>query len=86
VPYLEDWNIRAQLESFTREPQSPAELNYVFCRIIDRYLQKQGHNYARMNDIMGAFESAKLEFYARVVRKYEQQKLEDNGDVFNSAT
>ena len=38
--------------------------------------------YQTMNDIIGALEGAKLEFYRRVVVPYENDKIEQNGDVY----
>lgn len=37
----------------------------------------------RMNSARGAIECAKLEFYARVVRPYEETKIVENGDVYD---
>lgn len=36
----------------------------------------------RIVEARAAFECAKLEFYVRIVRPYEDQKLHDNGDVY----
>ena len=61
-------------------PESAGELNYVFTRIIHDYVGNRW-NYAGMNDVLGALEGAKLEFYRRVVAPYEDQKIQQNGDV-----
>jgi len=34
-----------------------------------------------MNDAIGALEGAKLELYRRVISKYEDKKIMENGDV-----
>jgi hypothetical protein len=39
-------------------------------------------NYASMNDIIGALEACKLEFYRRLVSHYEDIKIRSNGDVY----
>ena len=39
-------------------------------------------NYARFNELIGALESAKLEFYRRIVSSYEDAKIEENGDMY----
>lgn len=41
-------------------------------------------NYQMINDVMGALESAKLEFYRRIAVPYEETKRKDNGDVYPS--
>jgi len=38
--------------------------------------------YKRYNKAMGVLECIKQEFYRRVISKYEDQKIEENGDVY----
>lgn len=63
------------------QPRDPGELNYVFTCIIQSYWSKYGR-YQTINDIVGALEGAKLEFYRRVAAPYENTKIEENGDVY----
>lgn len=66
------------------------ELNYVVTKLIITYLDELktlyphlDHNtYQHYNDVIGALEGAKLEFYRRVVAPYEDKKIEQNGDVY----
>lgn len=58
------------------------ELNYILTRILLRYIEHRGMSYQTLNDILGALEGAKLEFYRRVVEPYESTKLTQNGDVY----
>ena len=58
------------------------ELNYDFTTLIVYYLKQHGLSYQSVNDILGAFEGAKLEFYRRVVVPYEDKKIIENGDVY----
>lgn len=60
----------------------PGELNYLITTEIKKYLDTHGLSYATINDIVGALESAKLEFYARIVEPYERTKISENGDVY----
>ena len=62
--------------------QNAGELNYAFTIWITDYVKQKGLSYQTINDIMGALEGAKLEFYARVARPYEQEKCQINGDVY----
>jgi hypothetical protein len=57
-------------------------LNYLITSELDNYLMIHGHSYRTMNDILGALEGAKLEFYRRVVVPYEEEKRIENGDVY----
>jgi hypothetical protein len=60
---------------------NPGELNYLFTMIINHYLIGNGMNYQRINDVIGALEGAKLEFYRKDVIAYEDEKIKENGDV-----
>lgn len=63
--------------------ETSGELNYAFTTVINKYLAKHGKSYARFNDVIGALEGAKLEFYRRIVVPYEDQKIKENGDVYD---
>ena len=39
-------------------------------------------SYSLINEVTGALENAKLEFYRRVVVPYEDMKIKINGDVY----
>ena len=63
-------------------PSVPGSLNYQITCLIRTYIQVNGLNYQRINDVLGALEGAKLEFYRRVAVPYERGKMEANGDVY----
>jgi hypothetical protein len=56
------------------------DLNYIFTKLIDSQLKSL--NYAKINEMIGALECAKLELYRRVAAPYEDIKMEENGDVY----
>jgi len=60
----------------------PGELNYKITLLLIQYMNAKGLNYQTINDIMGALESAKAEFYRRIAAPYEDDKIKDNGDVY----
>ena len=60
------------------------ELNYILTGEILKYFDANGRTYSAINDIVGALENCKLEFYRRVVIPYEDKKMDENGDVFLS--
>ena len=62
--------------------ETAGELNYAITEMICNYLPKDC-SYADLNDVIGALEGAKLEFYRRVVVPYEQEKIRSNGDVYD---
>lgn len=80
MPYL-DILTRACLDD-GEPPTAAGELNYCLTRACVAYTETWGVNYETLNTIIGALESAKLEFYRRLVAVYEDQKIEDNGDVY----
>ena len=62
-------------------PECAGDLNYQITMLLLDYLKFNGKQYSHFNDIIGALEGAKLEFYRRHVVPYENQKIVDNGDV-----
>jgi hypothetical protein len=63
-------------------PAGSGELNFAITMTLADYLEKHELSYATINDILGALEGAKLEFYRRVAVPYETEKMKENGDVF----
>ena len=66
---------------------NPGQLNYQITELINLYLYNikdvQGQwRYQHLNDVLGALEGAKLEFYRRVAVPYEEIKMLENGDVY----
>ena len=62
---------------------TPGELNYLITVICLIYLRDNNLKYQTINDIIGALDCAKMEFYRRVVVDYENEKIKINGDVFS---
>lgn len=67
---------------YDSELRTSGELNYFLTVTINDYIQNNGLSYSTINDILGALEGAKLEFYRRVVAPYENSKIKENGDVY----
>jgi len=79
MPYIKE-EVRNRID-WGEFPVGPGELNYLITRIIREYYDLN-EGYQGINDIIGALEGAKLEFYRRQVAKYEDQKIKENGDVY----
>ncbi len=60
----------------------PGQLNFLITKLCVQYLSANDLSYQRINDVMGALECAKQEFYIRVAIPYEQKKWKANGDVY----
>ncbi len=79
MPYIK--KIRRQEIENGGFPMNSGELNYVITSILIDYVKHTEKNYQTFNDISGAIHNSYLEFYERVVRPYEKQKIIDNGDL-----
>jgi len=63
---------------------STGELNFEITAILNDYLNARGLSYSTINDIVGALEGAKMEFYRRVAAPYEDGAIVRNGDVYGT--
>lgn len=95
MPYINP-EARGELDSFTLPIMETAgKLNFMLTRVCQTYLlnheswngggdprTKWTNTYQDYNDILGALEACKLEFYRRLVVPYEDEKIRQNGDVY----
>jgi hypothetical protein len=63
---------------------SPGELVFALTVVCWETFKDSEQRFADLNAIIGALENTKLEFYRRVSAPYEDDKIEENGDVYNS--
>lgn len=83
MPYIKQERRDAILAG--ARPQNAGELNYAITVVVDQYVQDQGGiRYAHLNEVVGAMECAKLELYRRLAAPYEDQKIAEAGDVYES--
>ena len=54
--------------------------NYVITKIALGVIGKE-LKYGKINDVVGAMECCKMEYYARKTRPYEEKKAIENGEV-----
>jgi hypothetical protein len=80
MPYIDPLNREAVDAGCP--PNTAGELNYMITQLCIRYMKLKGKSYQTINDIVGALEGAKLEFYRRVAAPYEDEKVKENGDVY----
>lgn len=81
MPYIRQGD-REWLTSQRSIPKTSGELNFLLTDTIERFVRQHGLCYGTINDVLGALEGAKLEFYRRVAAPYEDKKKEENGDVY----
>jgi hypothetical protein len=84
MPYIKEADrekFKPLIENLEGLCKTPGELNYFFTRIAHMYLNDNGLNYQKINDVIGALEGCKLELYRQHVAPYEDKKIEENGNV-----
>ena len=79
MPYIEQ---KDRLGVSVMIPETPGELNYLITTLIREYILQKGLSYGTLNEVVGVLECAKLELYRRVAAPYEDQKCDENGDVY----
>lgn len=82
MPYITQKRRDALMRGYPEQMQGPGELNWKIVEEINLYRRIKGDSYQTFNDIIGALEGAKLEIYRRLVSKLEDEKCQENGDVF----
>jgi len=80
MPYITE-DARQSTHMLQYEPRNAGELNFLITTFIRDYYNAMPC-YQSINDIVGALEGAKLEFYRRVAAPYEDTKIIQNGDVY----
>jgi hypothetical protein len=60
----------------------PGDLNYIITSLCQKYLNSTEKKYTDYNAVIGALECAKIELYRRQIVAYEDQKIQENGDVY----
>ena len=81
MPYITKMN-RERINDNVKEPETAGELNYAITMLCNDFIRDQGKRYDSINAVIGVLECAKLEFYRRLAAPYEDQKIEENGDVY----
>ena len=83
MPYIKQERRAAILAG--AKPQDAGELNFAITILVDNYLKdKGGIRYAHLNEVVGALDCAKLELYRRLAAPYEDRKIAESGDVYQS--
>lgn len=85
MPYIKE-NKRLELLKKASKgffiPKEPGELNFLISTLCKFYIEEKGISYKTYNDIIGVLECCKQEIYRRLIAKYEDEKIKENGDIF----
>lgn len=80
-PNPTEWRKVVDIEAI----KNAGELNYAITEIISEYYNRDGKdNYQAICDVVGALVGAKDEFQRRVTADYEDLKIAENGDVYDT--
>ena len=90
MPYIKNEATKDSIDKLMEEVVSainnPGDLNFAITSLINHFWKDTTSDsylsYVAINDIIGALECAKAEFYRRVAVPYEEQKMAENGDVY----
>ena len=82
MPYIE-FSRRKEFANWNSTAETPGELNYKLTEECIKYFEDHGKSYKTINDIVGALECCKQEFYRRLAAPYEDIKIIQNGDVYD---
>ena len=84
MPYIKKQDRSKFTDMFCNIPEmkTAGELNYALTMLCKNYIEDQCISYQTYNDIVGALECCKIEFYRRVIAPYEGVKIAENSDVY----
>jgi len=80
MPYIKKEKRKPLLLGTT--PTNAGELNFIITTKLLDYVKNKGESYQTYNDIIGVLGAISHEFYRRQIVGYEDDKVEENGDVF----
>ncbi len=81
IPQNERKKFELYLDKLKPRVMTKGQLNYVITNLLHAYIDNQGKSYQTLGDAHGVCFDAAAEFYRRVVAKYEDEKIIENGDV-----
>lgn len=70
----------SEFSDFTASSNA-GQLNYIITTLLLKTYNGTLPNYTDYNEIIGILECAKMEMYRRQTAPYEDDKIEENGDV-----
>ena len=84
MPYIKKENRKKFDKALKALPnlENAGDLNYLVTNICQQYISDHTLNYNTLNEIVGALECCKIEFYRRAIAPYEGVKIAENSDVY----
>ena len=81
-PEMRSYLLNASIKDLLREPKvlQAGELNFLISSLIWAVFESNPC-YQKANEILGVLSAVTLELYRRKVADYEDQKIQENGDL-----
>lgn len=61
---------------------TPGELAYHVQQLVKTYLTAKGESFTTYSQVLGMLEAVKLDLWERRVKRYEEFRCKENGDVW----
>lgn len=87
MPYIapeERRLIDAQMHFINVEVMTKGQVNYLLSCLVARWVRVKGRSYHSLSEGHGLLQDATAEYYRRVMAPYEDQKIAENGDVYEN--
>lgn len=87
MPYIKSENRKKFIKTLSEaqlvfdKNTTPGDFNYLVSKLAKIYIWYKGESYQTYNDLMGALTGAQLELYRKKISSYEDEKLNENGDI-----
>jgi len=90
MPYIEkekrlkfDWWVSGLVDAIINDKTfHPGQLNYSITMLLEGILKRTKLSYTNCNNLLGTLDCVAREFYRKRVAPYEDEKAEENGDVY----
>lgn len=84
MPYIrqiERDSVDKEIDNISTIIKDCGQLNYVITKLCHNHLIKLGLKYARINEVIGVLDCAKMELYSQIASPYEDTKKLENGNI-----
>jgi len=81
IPYERRGRFDVPINNAATFVETSGDLNYCFSMLCKHFIEMFGESYTNYATCISALEGAKLELYRRKVAPYEDEKIEENGDL-----